>query len=113
MRCTLISAAPVLFLALAMTGCGPTGSVKEESIEVKPNPAIDQAKHLLNNYAKGQKLGSEVTSFDTIVADVRKTDPPKASVLEKGFAELQKPKVDTKAKAKEILAQLAPRTGGD
>ena len=112
MRCALRFAAPVFAMTLVLTGCGKPGRVKEELIEVKPNPAIDQAKQLLGNYAKGQKLGSEASSFETIVADVRKTDASKAEILEKGFAELKKPKVDTKAKAREILAQLARKTGG-
>jgi|SRR5262245_3691300 len=104
--------AAVLVFTATLVGCGPTGRVQEQTIEVKPNSGLEQAKQLLTNYAKGQPLGSEVTSFTKIVEEVRTTDPARANILEKGFAELQKPKVNTAAKAKEILAELAPRQTG-
>lgn len=103
------AALALLVGALAAPGCGPPGKVKEEVIEVKENTALEQAKQLLNNYAKGQPLGSEVTSFAGIAAQVRQTDPTRGEILEKGFADLQKPKTDTRAKAKEILKALEPK----
>lgn len=99
----------LLIAALAMPGCGPTGKVKEQQIEVKENSALEQAKQMLSNYAKGQPLGSEVTSFTGIVTQLRPTDPTRADILEKGFADLQKPKANTAAKAKEILKALEPK----
>jgi hypothetical protein len=105
------AAALAAFLA-AFVGCGPPGKVKEETIEVKPRVELEQAKSYLQNYSQGQPLGSEVTSFPMLVEGVRKTDPTRADILEKGFAELQKPKVNTAAKAKEILKELAPRPTG-
>jgi hypothetical protein len=99
-------------LALAPVGCGPVGKVEQQDIEVKPNSGLEQAKALLGNYAKGQPLGSEVTSFPNIVEEVRKADPTRADILEKGFAELQKPKVNVAAKAKDLLKQLEPRPNG-
>ncbi len=106
--------AALLGAALAATpvGCGPTGRVEQETIEVKANSGLEQAKQLLANYAKGQPLGSEVTSFPNLVDEVRKADPTRADILEKGFAELQKPKANTAAKAKDILKQLEPRPNG-
>jgi len=97
----------------ALVGCGKPGKVDEEPIEVQQNSPLAQAKQLLDRYAKGQKPGSETTSYEYLVNEVRKTDSARADVLEKGFADLQKPKVNTKAKAAEILKQLAPKmTGG-
>ena len=96
-------------LALAFAGCGDSGKVKEESIEVVQNTPLDQAKKLLENYSKGQPVGSESTSFANLVEGVRKTDAERADVLEKGFAELQKPKINVAAKAKEILGKIAPQ----
>lgn len=99
-----------LFAAAAgFAGCGPPGTVKEEHIEVKGQAASTQAQKLLENYAKGQPLGSEVTTFAALVEDVRKEDSHRAKILEQGFKELQQPKIDTRAKAKEILAKLAPQ----
>lgn len=106
-RIILALALPILVLALA--GCGESGRVKEESIEVAQNTPLDQAKKLLENYAKGQAIGSESTSFAGLVEGVRKTDAERADILEKGFADLQKPKANTVAKAKELLQKLAPQ----
>jgi len=96
----------------AFAGCGPTGKVKEETIEVKQNSSLEQAKQLLNNYSKGQPVGSEATSFNGIVDEVRKADPTRADILAKGFTELQKPKANTVAIAKDTLKQLEPRPNG-
>lgn len=99
----------LLVIAAAFIGCGPPGSVKEEVIEVKEQQASAQAVQLLENYAKGQALGSEVTTFPMLITNVRKEDPFRADILEKGLAELQKSKGGMKAKAKEILANMAPQ----
>jgi hypothetical protein len=104
----LLCAAAVTAAVLA--GCGPSGRIKEETIEVKEDSPLNEAKKLLENYSKGQALGSEVTSYQYLVTEVRKTDAPRADVLERGFADLQKTsKAGVPAKAKEILAKLAPR----
>ena len=50
--------------------------------------------------------------FDERVEDVRKEDAGRAQILEQGFKELQQPKANTRAKAKEILAKLAPQQKG-
>jgi len=107
----LVAAALAAVLA-ASAGCGPAGTVKEETIEVKQNSSLEQAKLLLTNYSKGQPLGSETTSFGNIVDEVRKADPTRADILAKGFADLQKPKANTAAIAKDTLKQLEPRPNG-
>ena len=100
----------VLFaIASGVAGCGPPGNVKEELIEVKPQLALDRARKMLENYYNGQALGSEVTAFDSLVADVKNEDAERGEILEVGLKELQGPKVNTKAKAKELLAKLAPK----
>jgi hypothetical protein len=109
----LLFAAPAV-AALAIAGCGPSGRVKEETIEVKENSALDQSKKYLEAYSKGQPLGSEASTYDSLVEEVRKTDAARADVLQKGFADIRKaPKGGVPAKAKEVLAQLAPRMTGD
>jgi hypothetical protein len=103
--------AVLLAATAALAGCGPPGTVKEESIEVKQQVALDEAKRYLENYAKGQPLGSEVSEYERIVAEVKQSDPERGATLEKGFAELQRKGTNTAAKAKELLRQLAPRQG--
>jgi hypothetical protein len=68
---------------------------------------LEQAKAILENYAKGAPMTSEVSSFPGVIEEVRKTDPQKADLLEKGFADLQKgPKSELGAKAKALLKKL-------
>lgn len=102
-------AAVLLFPALI--GCGQGGRVKEEAIEVKQDSGLARAKALLEKYANGQPLGSEAASFPNLVEEVRKTDPDRATVLEKGFADLQQAKspAAVKSKAKDLLKQMEPR----
>lgn len=96
--------------ALFATGCGTDGKVKPEDIQIKEDTALKRATTLLESYAKGQPVGSESTSFEYMVNEVRKEDPTRADILQKGFEELQKTKGPaTAAKAKEILAKLAPK----
>lgn len=100
----------VLFAAAAgFAGCGPPGSVKEETITVKPPQATERARQMLENYSKGQPLGSEVTTFPSLVEDVKKEDPERGQILEQGLAELQQVKGSPAAKAKELLKKLAPK----
>ena len=95
-------------LALVTLGCGR--QVKEEQIEVKPsNDPLFQARAVLQRYADGQPMGSEVTSFPHMIEDVRKADPARADILEKGLAEIQKASPATRAaKAKALLKKLQP-----
>lgn len=87
-------------------GCSP---VKEEQIAVKPKgDALVSARTLLEGYAKGQPMSSEVTSFPKMVEDVRAVDPAKANILEKGLGELQKSAPNARpSKAKDLLKKLA------
>jgi len=91
-----------------MTGCGgdPVG---QRTIKSNQPVGLDLAKNLLQGYAEGKPLGSEIGGFQQIAEDAKKQDPAKAEILARGFKEIQglmnKPAA-VPAKAKEILAQL-------
>lgn len=95
-----------LLLAAAVIGCG--SPVKEEQIELKAaNDPLSLPKSVLQRYAEGQPMGSEATSFPKMVEDVRKADPAKADILEKGLQELQQAAPDARAGlAKSLLEKL-------
>ena len=96
-----------------LAGCGRPVHVKEAWIEVPKHTPLIRATQLLERYAAGQPLGSEATSFEYLVNEVRKTDPTRADILEEGFAGLMKPAADVAGTAKKMLKQLAPKmTGG-
>ncbi len=96
-------------LALAVTAAG-CGGVREEAIQVNAaNDPLHEPRSILARYAAGQALGSEVTAFPHLVAQVRKTDPARADVLEKGLADIQKAAPAARAtKAREVLQKLQP-----
>ena len=81
-------------------GCGP------EPVEVKPQSGLERAKVILNDYVQGAPMGSEAMTFEEIVEEVRQTDPQKAAILEKGFADLKRSPASRDAKARELLKQL-------
>ena len=100
-----------LCAALALVGMAAgCGGVKEEQIEVKAdNDPLVAARAVLQRYADGQPMTSEVTSFPKLVEDVRAKDPQRADVLEKGLADLQKSPPNARAaKAKDLLRKLQP-----
>src|SRR5262245_58291812 len=92
----------IIFMALlGLCGCG-----KDQSVEVKPQSGLERARAILNDFAQGVPMGSEASTFDEIVAEVRKTDPNKATLLEKGFADLKRKPQNLSGKARELLKQL-------
>lgn len=96
----------LLVAAAAFSGCTPA-AVNEKTYEAKSPSGLDQAKGILENYAKGAPMTSEGSSFPAIVEEVKKTSPQKADILEKGFADLQKSsKSELAAKAKALLKKL-------
>lgn len=96
----------VAFLAGAgLTGCGEPGR-KEERVAVPQVDSLKQVRALLQRYADGQPMTSEASSFPGMIAEVRKTDPAKADLLQKGFEDMQKNPASLRAKAKELLGKL-------
>ena len=95
----------IIFMALlGLWGCGRGG--KGPQAEVKPQGGLERAKVILNDYAQGAPMGSEAGTFEEIAEEVRQTDPQKAAILEKGFADLKRSPGNLRAKARELLKQL-------
>lgn len=87
---------------LAVVGCSKPAN---QNIEIKVD-AMAGVRTLLEGYAKGQPLRSEVTLFPDYVNTVRKVDPAKADILEKGLEDIKKPGTDIRAKAKELMGKV-------
>ena len=87
---------------LGLCGCGSSAP----PVQVQPQSGLERAKGILNDYASGVPLGSEAATFEEIVAEVRKTDPQKATILEKGFADLKRSPKNLSGKARALLKQL-------
>lgn len=87
---------------VAFAGC--KGSAPP--VQVQPQSGLERAKAILNDYASGVPMGSEAMTFEEIVAEVRQTDPQKAAILEKGFADLKRSPQNLRDKARALLRQL-------
>lgn len=92
----------IIFMALL----GLCGCRKDPPVEVKPQSGLERAKGILNDYANGAPMGSEAETFEEIVKEVRQTDPQKAAILEKGFADLKRDSRNLIGKARALLKQL-------
>ena len=95
----------MIFMALlGLWGCGRGG--KGPQAEVNRQSGLERAKVILNDYAQGAPMGSEAMTFEEIVEEVRKTDPQKATILEKGFTDLKRSPGNLSGKARKLLEQL-------
>lgn len=94
----------LLLPVFSVLGCSNSGN-ETITIKVAEDP-LTNVRALLTEYAKGAPMLSEASSFPDYVNTVRKVDPAKAEILEKGLNELQKPGANRQAKAKELLEKL-------
>lgn len=103
---SLSSSIRTTLLGLAVLTAVGCGGAKQEDIPIKVNDPMVQVKSTLERYAKGSPLGSEVTSFEFMINEVRKVDAAKADTLKAGLDEIQKVKGSPAAKAKELMKKL-------
>lgn len=111
MRISLSVVALCAALFTVTTGCG--GGAEEKTIAVSAaNDPLHEPRMLLQKYAEGQQMGSEATSFEYMVNQVKAVDPKRAEVLRLGFEDLKSAApAARKAKAKTLLEQIAPSQG--
>ena len=104
-RRSLRSFGLIVFLApsLSFTGCGG-GGVREEVIEIRP--AVDHlatVKSILQRYARGEPMGSEAATFDSVVAEVEKVNPEQAKIVDEGLKNILTAAPETRAEASAAL----------
>ena len=91
-------------IAFSITACS---NPQNETIIIKTAAdPLEGIRTILDGYAKGQPLRSEVTSFPDFINSAKKANPEKGELLEKGLEELQKPGTNLKAKASALLEKL-------
>jgi hypothetical protein len=91
---------------VALLGLWGCGQGKGTQARAKPQSGLERARVILNDYAQGSRVGSEAMTFEEIVEEVRKTDPKKAAILEKGFADVKRSPGNPGPIARELLKQL-------
>ena len=94
---------------LAVFAFGCSGGPRQENIEVKAaNDPLNEARSVLERYAAGQALGSEVASFPKMVENVKAANAEHGAILEKGLADIQRSPANRASLAKGILKKLPP-----
>jgi len=95
----LLSGPSVLF-----SGCNPA-TKNDVMYELKPDPLKD-AQTLVERYAAGQPVGSEMTSYASLIEQLKKVDATKGDLLEKGLSEIEKSPASAQKIAKDLREQL-------
>lgn len=89
-------------------GCG-TGPTWKEKVYARtvPRDPLTEAREMLTRFVNGHPVGDDdALLVPDIVAELRKVDPEKAGVFEKGFNHLRESRGDTAATATALLRQL-------
>lgn len=68
-----------ILLMAAMIGCGAT--VQPREVEVQQSSALEEAQQILNNYASGSPVTSEVEGFPQLITKLTADDPAKAKIV--------------------------------
>lgn len=95
----------VCLCSLPLLGCSQS-SQKERVIPLKASASMNNARSILENYAKGAPITSEADSFDAVVAGVRKEDEAAADTLDKAFKQIRENPGNRAKIAKDTLKQL-------
>ncbi len=101
--------AALAVIPLFVVGCGQ-GPREEQTIAVKAsNDPLELPRSVLRQYAAGQPMGSEAAGFDAMIETVRKADPARADVLQKGLEEIKAANPAARAgMANALLEKLKP-----
>jgi hypothetical protein len=89
-------------------GCDNTQRGKRE-IPVNPgNDPLAPSRAVLERYARGEALASEVQSFPKLIEDVKKADAERGAIIEQALADIQKNPAGRAEIAKAALEKIKP-----
>jgi hypothetical protein len=96
----------LLTFAGLVVGCGGSSTPQVKQVEVPTPTGLERAKLLLQQYAGGQPLGSEVEEFPQIIDEAKKGDPEKGAILEQSLNGLRANPTRQVEIAKDLLQKL-------
>jgi len=105
-RRTALAPLPVVTIVgtvLLCVGCNST--TQNKVLSYKPDP-VAEARSVVQGYANGQPIGSEMGTYDDLVSRVTAADAAKGAKLQQYFAEIKKKGSADAAKAKKMLAEF-------
>jgi hypothetical protein len=101
-RAAWCMAVAVSCLAGLPIGCAPV----DRTLEVAAPDALADARSVVGRYAAGDPLGSEMETYDDLVARVRQADPAKADALQAFFDANRTSPSGLKKRAEALLSDL-------
>jgi hypothetical protein len=93
----------VLVASIALTGCSAT--TPNKVLQYTPDP-VAEARAMVQAYANGQPLGSEMEVYDDLVVRVTAKDAAKGEKLARYLAEVRTKRSADAAGAKKFLADF-------
>ena len=88
---------------LVAAGCSAT--TQNKVLQYTPDP-VAEARAVVQGYANGQPIGSEMGTYDDLVGRVTAADADKGAKLKQYFAEIKKKGSADAGKAKKMLAEF-------
>lgn len=94
-------------LALAPLGC--ENKPQKRDIQVNPsNDPLAPARTVLERYAGGAEIASEVSGFPKLIEDLKKADAERGAIVEQALEDIQKAPGKRAAIAKAALEKIKP-----
>ena len=100
---SLILGTVLLGTILLTAGCSAT--TQNKVLQYTPDP-VAEARAVVQCYANGQPIGSEMGTYDDLVGRVTAADADKGAKLKQYFAEIKKKGSADAGKAKKMLAEF-------
>ena len=94
-----------LILSVGMSGCGSQGIAEKRFSNPAPD-AVDRAITLIQEYAKGQPVGSETIEFEEIIQGVTAIDEQKGNDVKDFFTKVEKTARVSRKDATKLLDRL-------
>ena len=101
--CSRRPATLILSTVLLAAGCSAT--TQNKVLEYTPDP-VAEARAVVQAYANGQPVGSEMATYDDLVSRVTAADAAKGAKLQQYLGEIKKKGSADAAKAKKMLAEF-------
>lgn len=101
-----------LILAGVAVGCGDGKAPVKTYTMAKAADPLEEVRALLTRYAAGQPVGSEVTSYDDLVARVRAQDIDRADAVDEGLKAIAANPRAAGSEARRLLTKIGPAAPG-
>ena len=94
-----------LLFGTTLVAAGCSATTQNKVLQYTPDP-VAEARAVVQGYANGQPIGSEMGTYDDLVSRVTAADADKGAKLKQYFAEIKKKGSADAGKAKKMLTEF-------